>query len=125
MKNEHGFTMPGTLVLLFLLFSFFIYEVNALVTDQMFYEEAETLFILDEVMQQAVIDVKDGVIEGEGQGEVFYSYESGDVIGSYVVEERVVFITLQCIVKGNQSYTVNFQYNKENGSITNWRETTS
>lgn len=124
MREEEGFTMPGTLLLLFLLFSFFIYQVHALVTDQMFYKEAESLFVLDEVMQQAVIDVKDDIIKwGEEQRDIFYLYEAGEVTGNYVLEDGVAFVTLKCVIKGNRLYTASFQYNKENDSITNWRET--
>lgn len=125
MRKEEGFTMPGTLLFLFLLFSFFIYQINSLVTDQMFYKETETLFLSDEVMQQAVIDVKREIRGQEENGEIFYLYEAGEVTGNYVLEQGVASVTLRCVVKGNRLYTASFQYNKSNDSITNWRETRS
>lgn len=125
MRKEDGFTMPGTLLFLFLLFSFLIYQANSLVIDQMFYKDTESLFLLDEVMQQAVIDVKREIREQGESGEIFYLYEAGEVTGNYVLEQDIAFVTLRCVVKGNRLYTASFQYNKSNDSITNWRETRS
>lgn len=36
MRKQNGFTMPGTIIFLILLTSFFIYETNMLFTDKNF-----------------------------------------------------------------------------------------
>lgn len=122
MRKQDGFAMPGTLILLFLLFSFFIYETNMLLSDKKFYIEAEQKFFLEEIADQAVLDIKKDVQQKDKNDTFSFLYENGEARGQYVFENEVVFVSLQCVTKQKQSYKVSFQYNKINKSIVNWAE---
>ncbi|MBO1626556.1 competence type IV pilus minor pilin ComGG [Bacillus arachidis] len=122
MRNQDGFALPSTLILLFLLFSFFIYEINMLQSDQRFYKEAQQKFLLEEITDQAIISIKADLQEKE-QNDVFaFQYENGEVSGRYVFENDIIFVTLQCMTKERRSYKVNFQYDKTNRKVMNWAE---
>lgn len=122
MRQQAGFAMPGTLILLFLLMSFFIYETNMLLSDQNFYKEAEQKFVLEELTDRAVSDIKQDLQEQEKNGTFSFSYEKGEASGSYTFENEVVFVTLHCMTTQKYSYKVSFQYDKTNQRVINWRE---
>lgn len=122
MKSESGFTMPGTIILLFLLMSFLVYETNIFLSDQKFYTEAEELFILEEITSQAVADVKQELKATMGNREFIYSYEVGEAKGNYTIVDGNASITLQCITKRKRASKVSFYYNTNNEAITNWQE---
>ncbi|KEK26169.1 competence type IV pilus minor pilin ComGG [Bacillus gaemokensis] len=123
MRKQEGFAMPGTLILLFLLFSFFIYETNMLLSDKKFYIEAEQKFILEELTDQAVSNIKQDLQQKEKNSMFSFLYEKGQASGSYIFENETVFVSLQCLTKQRREYKVNFQYDKENRKIINWVET--
>jgi competence protein ComGG len=122
MRSESGFTMPGTIILIFLLMSFCVYETNIFLSDQKFYAEAEELFILEEITDQAIAEVKQELKTGMEKREFFYTYEKGEAKGDYTIVDKDAFITLQCITKRNLTYKVSFRYNTNNEAITNWQE---
>ncbi|CAI8778975.1 MULTISPECIES: competence type IV pilus minor pilin ComGG [Bacillus] len=122
MRKQDGFAMPGTLILLFLLFSFFIYEINMLKSDQRFYKEAQQEFLLEEIADQAVSSIKDDLQEKEQNAVFSFRYENGEASGNYVFENEIIFVALQCMTKQNRSYKVNFQYDKINKRVMNWVE---
>ncbi|PEB43145.1 competence type IV pilus minor pilin ComGG [Bacillus pseudomycoides] len=122
MRKQAGFAMPGTLILLFLLFSFFIYEINMLKSDQRFYKEAQQKFLLEEIADQAVSSIKDDLQEKEQNAVFSFRYENGEASGNYVFENEIIFVALQCMTKQNRSYKVNFQYDKINKRVMNWVE---
>ncbi|PGS09513.1 competence type IV pilus minor pilin ComGG [Bacillus pseudomycoides] len=122
MRKQDGFVMPGTLILLFLLFSFFIYEINMLKSDQRFYKEAQQKFLLEEIADQAVSSIKDDLQEKEQNAVFSFRYENGEASGNYVFENEIIFVALQCMTKQNRSYKVNFQYDKINKRVMNWVE---
>lgn len=122
MRSESGFTMPGTMILLFLLMSFFIYETSIFLSDQKFYTEAEELFILEEITNQAVADVKQELKAQMGKREFFHLYETGEAKGDYTIVDGDAFITLQCMTKRKRASKVSFRYNTNNEAITNWQE---
>ncbi|AIK37355.1 competence protein ComG [Bacillus pseudomycoides] len=122
MRKQDGFAMPGTLILLFLLFSFFIYEINMLKSDQRFYKEAQQKFLLEEIADQAVSSIKDDLQEKEQNAVFSFRYENGEASGNYVFENEIIFVALQCMTKQNRSYKVNFQYDKINKRVMNWVE---
>ncbi|MEB3054003.1 competence type IV pilus minor pilin ComGG [Bacillus pseudomycoides] len=122
MRKQDGFAMPGTLILLFLLFSFFIYEINMLKSDQRFYKEAQQKFLLEEIAHQAVSSIKDDLQEKEQNAVFSFRYENGEASGNYVFENEIIFVALQCMTKQNRSYKVNFQYDKINKRVMNWVE---
>lgn len=122
MRKQDGFAMPGTLILLFLLFSFFIYEINMLKSDQRFYKEAQQKFLLEEIADQAVSSIKDDLQEKEQNAVFSFRYENAEASGNYVFENEIIFVALQCMTKQNRSYKVNFQYDKINKRVMNWVE---
>jgi competence protein ComGG len=122
MRKQDGFAMPGTLILLFLLFSFFIYEINMLKSHQRFYKEAQQKFLLEEIADQAVSSIKDDLQEKEQNAVFSFRYENGEASGNYVFENEIIFVALQCMTKQNRSYKVNFQYDKINKRVMNWVE---
>lgn len=58
MRKQDGFTMPGTIIFLVLLTSFFIYETNMLLIDKKFYIEIEQKFVLEEILNQSITNIK-------------------------------------------------------------------
>ena len=58
MIKQDGFTMPGTIIFLILLTSFFIYETNMLLIDKKFYIEIEQKFVLEEILNQSITNIK-------------------------------------------------------------------
>ncbi|MBY0597284.1 competence type IV pilus minor pilin ComGG [Bacillus bingmayongensis] len=122
MRKQDGFAMPGTLILLFLLFSFFIYEINMLQSDQRFYKKTQQKFLLEEIIDQAVFSIKKD-LQAKEQNDVFsFQYENGEASGNYAFENEIVFVTLQCMTKQKRPYKVNFQYDKTNKRVMNWVE---
>ncbi|CAG9613901.1 hypothetical protein BACCIP111899_03128 [Bacillus rhizoplanae] len=122
MRSESGFTMPGTIILILLLMSFFVYETNIFLSDQKFYAEAEELFILEEIVDQAIAELKQELKTGMEKRAFFYTYEKGEAKGDYTIVDGDAFITLQCITKRKLTYKVSFRYNTNNEAITNWQE---
>ncbi|PEY41708.1 competence protein ComG [Bacillus cereus] len=122
MRKQDGFAMPGTLILLFLLFSFFLYEINMLQSDQRFYKEAQQKFLLEEITDQAVSSIKKDLL-GKEQSDVFsFQYKNGEASGDYVFENEIIFVKLQCTTKQKRPYKVSFQYDKTNKRVMNWAE---
>lgn len=122
MRKQGGFAMPRTLILLFLLFSFFLYEINMLQSDQRFYKEVQQKFLLEEIIDQAVSSIKKDLL-GKEQNDVFsFQYKNGEASGNYVFENEVIFVTLKCTTKQNRPYKVKFQYDKINKQVMNWVE---
>ncbi len=58
MIKQDGFTMPGTIIFLILFTSFFIYETNMLLIDKKFYIEIEQKFVLEEILNQSITNIK-------------------------------------------------------------------
>ncbi len=58
MRKQDGFTMPGTIIFLVLLTSFFIYETNMLLIDKKFYIEIEQKFVLEEILNRSITNIK-------------------------------------------------------------------
>lgn len=58
MRKQKGFTMPGTIIFLILLTSFLYTETNMLFTDKNFYIGIEQKFLLDELLNRSITDIK-------------------------------------------------------------------
>ncbi|HDV4620831.1 TPA: competence protein ComG, partial [Bacillus anthracis] len=58
MRKQDGFTMPGTIIFLVLLTSFFVYETNMLLIDKKFYTEIEQKFVLEELLKRSITNIK-------------------------------------------------------------------
>ncbi|HFK1450549.1 MULTISPECIES: competence type IV pilus minor pilin ComGG [Bacillus cereus group] len=122
MRKQDGFTMPGTIIFLVLLTSFFIYETNMLLVDKKFYIEIEQKFVLEEILNRSITNIKKDLQQKEKEGTFFFSYEKGEASGNYVFENDVILVSLQCKIKQEVFYKVSFRYRKKDEKIFDWIE---
>ena len=87
MRKQNGFTMPGTIIFLILLTSFYT-ETNMLFTDKKFYIEIEQKFLLDELLNRSITDIKKIYSKKKKEGTFFFQYEK---------EKRVEIMSLKMI----------------------------
>lgn len=122
MIKQDGFTMSGTIIFLILLTSFFIYETNMLLIDKKFYIEIEQKFVLEEILNQSITNIKKDLRQKEKEDTFFFSYEKGEASGNYVFENDVILVSLQCKIKQEVFYKVSFRYRKKDEKIFDWIE---
>ncbi|CAM3901165.1 MULTISPECIES: competence type IV pilus minor pilin ComGG [Bacillus cereus group] len=122
MIKQDGFTMPGTIIFLILFTSFFIYETNMLLIDKKFYIEIEQKFVLEEILNQSITNIKKDLRQKEKEDTFFFSYEKGEASGNYVFENDVILVSLQCKIKQEVFYKVSFRYRKKDEKIFDWIE---
>ncbi|WDL91175.1 competence protein ComG [Bacillus sp. HNR-4] len=122
MRKQDGFTMPGTIIFLVLLTSFFVYETNMLLIDKKFYTEIEQKFVLEELLNRSITNIKKDLRQKEKKDTFFFSYEKGEASGNYVFENDVILVSLQCKIKQEVFYKVSFRYRKKDEKIFDWIE---
>ncbi|HDR4899815.1 competence type IV pilus minor pilin ComGG [Bacillus cereus] len=122
MRKQDGFTMPGTIIFLVLLTSFFAYETNMLLIDKKFDTEIEQKFVLEELLNRSITNIKKDLKKKEKEDTFFFPYEKGEASGNYVFENDVILVSLQCKIKQEVFYRVSFQYRKKDEKIFDWIE---
>ncbi|MGG3045509.1 competence type IV pilus minor pilin ComGG [Bacillus anthracis] len=122
MRKQDGFTMPGTIIFLVLLTSFFVYETNMLLIDKKIYTEIEQKFVLEELLNRSITNIKKDLKEKEKEDTFFFPYEKGEASGNYVFENDVILVSLQCKIKQEVFYKVSFRYRKKDEKIFDWIE---
>ncbi|MEH7533479.1 competence type IV pilus minor pilin ComGG [Bacillus toyonensis] len=122
MKKQDGFTMPATIIFLILLTSFFVYETNMLLSDKKVYTEIEQKFLVEELINRAIADIKVDLQKTERDGTFFFPYTKGKVSGKYEFENDMILVSLQCETKQRIFYTVSFRYRKNDEKIFDWIE---
>ncbi|KAB2457377.1 competence protein ComG [Bacillus sp. CH126_4D] len=122
MRKQDGFTMPGTIIFLVLLTSFFVYETNMLLIDKKFYIEIEQKFVLEELLSQSITNIKKDLQQKEKEDTFFFQYEKGEASGNYVFENDSILVSLQCKIKQEVFYKVSFRYRKKDEKIFDWIE---
>ncbi|PEX80746.1 competence type IV pilus minor pilin ComGG [Bacillus cereus] len=122
MRKQDGFTMPATIIFLVLLTSFFVYETNMLLSDKKFYIEIEKKFLVEELLNRAITDIKVDLQKTEIDGTFFFQYEKGQASGKYVLGNDSILVSLQCKIKPEVFYTVSFRYRKKDEKIFDWIE---
>lgn len=122
MIKQDGFTMPETIIFLILLTSFFIYETNMLLIDKKFYIEIEQKFVLEEILNESITNIRKDLRQKEKEDTFFFSYEKGEASGNYVFENDVILVSLQCKIKQEIFYKVSFRYRKKDEKIFDWIE---
>ncbi|USK95936.1 competence type IV pilus minor pilin ComGG [Bacillus tropicus] len=122
MRKQDGFTMPGTIIFLVLLTSFFVYETNMMLIDKKFYTEIEQKFVLEELLNRSITNIKKELQQKEKEDTFFFPYEKGEASGNYVFENGVILISLQCKIKQGVFYKVSFRYRKKDEKIFDWIE---
>ncbi|PDZ49244.1 competence protein ComG [Bacillus sp. AFS094611] len=122
MRKQDGFTMPGTIIFLVLLTSFFVYETNMLLIDKKFYIEIEQKFVLEELLSQSITNIKQDLQQKEQEGTFFFPYEKGEASGNYIFENDSILVSLQCKIKQEIFYKVSFRYRKKDEKIFDWIE---
>lgn len=122
MRKQDGFTMPGTIIFLVLLTSFFVYETNMLLIDKKFYIEIEQKFVLEELLNRSITSIKKDLQQKEKEDTFFFQYEKGEASGNYVFENDDILVSLQCKIKQEVFYKVSFRYRKKDEKIFDWIE---
>ncbi|MGH1294858.1 competence type IV pilus minor pilin ComGG [Bacillus pretiosus] len=122
MRKQAGFTMPGTIIFLVLLTSFFVYETNMLLIDKKFYIEIEQKFVLEELLNRSITNIKKDLQQKEKEDTFFFQYEKGEASGNYVFENDDILVSLQCKIKQEIFYKVSFRYRKKDEKIFDWIE---
>ncbi|WP_433770770.1 competence type IV pilus minor pilin ComGG [Bacillus wiedmannii] len=122
MRKQGGFTMPATIIFLVLLTSFFVYETNMLLSDKKFYIEIEKKFLVEELLNRAITDIKVDLQKTEIDDTFFFQYEKGQASGNYVLGNDSILVSLQCKIKPEVFYTVSFRYRKKDEKIFDWIE---
>ena len=122
MRKQDGSTMPATIIFLVLLTSFFVYETNMLLSDKKFYIEIEQKFLVEELINRAIADIKVDLQTIERDGTFFFQYEKGKASGKYGFENDMILVSLQCETKQRIFYTVSFRYRKKDEKIFDWIE---
>ncbi|HDX9626643.1 TPA: competence protein ComG [Bacillus cereus] len=122
MRKQDGFTMPGTIIFLVLLTSFFVYETNMLLIDKKFYIEIEQKFVLEELLNRSITNIKKDLQQKEKEDTFFFQYEKGEASGNYVFENDAILVSLQCKIKQEVFYKVSFRYRKKDEKIFDWIE---
>ncbi|KMP92529.1 competence protein ComG [Bacillus wiedmannii] len=122
MRKQAGFTMPGTIIFLVLLTSLFVYETNMLLIDKKFYIEIEQKFVLEELLNRSITNIKKDLQQKEKEDTFFFQYEKGEASGNYVFENDDILVSLQCKIKQEILYKVSFRYRKKDGKIFDWIE---
>ncbi|MGM2056636.1 competence type IV pilus minor pilin ComGG [Bacillus cereus group sp. BceL130] len=122
MRKQDGFTMPGTIIFLVLLTSFFVYETNMLLIDKKFYTEIEQKFVLEELLNRSITNIKKDLKKKEKEDTFFFPYEKGEARGNYIFENDVILVSLQRKIKQEVFYKVSFRYRKKDEKIFDWIE---
>lgn len=122
MRKQDGFTMPGTIIFLVLLTSFFVYETNMLLIDKKFYIEIEQKFVMEELLNRSITSIKKDLQQKEKEDTFLFQYEKGEASGNYVFENDVILVALQCKIKQEVFYKVSFRYRKKDEKIFDWIE---
>ncbi|HDR7655512.1 TPA: competence protein ComG [Bacillus wiedmannii] len=122
MRKQDGFTMPGTIIFLVLLTSFFVYETNMLLIDKKFYIEIEQKVVLEELLNRSITNIKKDLQQKEKEDTFFFQYEKGEASGNYVFENDDILVSLQCKIKQEVFYKVSFRYRKKDEKIFDWIE---
>lgn len=118
MKNSNGFTMPGTMVFSFVLFSFLIHFANLYVLEKKFYAEGEEMLHLDILMNNGIKEVKRNTSDSM---HTTYQYEQGEA-RIEATGSPVMYVTIICKTRKSRTYKASFQYNKDTQQITRWFE---
>ncbi|MGZ7150751.1 competence type IV pilus minor pilin ComGG [Bacillus sp. BC08] len=122
MRKQDGFTMPGTIIFLVLLTSFFVYETNMLLIDKKFYIEIEQKFVMEELLNRSITSIKKDLRQKEKEDTFFFQYEKGEASGNYIFENDDILVSLQCKIKQEIFYKVSFRYRKKDEKIFDWIE---
>ncbi|HDR7513784.1 competence type IV pilus minor pilin ComGG [Bacillus mobilis] len=122
MRKQDGFTMPGTIIFLVLLTSFFVYETNMLLIDKKFYIEIEQKFVMEELLNRSITSIKKDLRQKEKEDTFFFQYEKGEASGNYIFENDIILVSLQCKIKQEIFYKVSFRYRKKDEKIFEWIE---
>ena len=87
-----------------------------LLIDKKFYIEIEQKFVLEEILNQSITNIKKTY--GKKKRKIlFLSYEKGEASGNYVFENDVILVSLQCKIKQEVFYKVSFRYRKKDEKI--------
>ncbi|WP_099361903.1 competence type IV pilus minor pilin ComGG [Fredinandcohnia onubensis] len=125
MKNEQGFILPVTLAISFLFFLVFTFQVNAYLTEKGFSKETEEIFILENLMQLGVEEIRAKLKEDvESSGRTgSLNFPTGTISYTVVpITTTTSQITISCTTKEQRKYSARFVYDYEKKVIGSWIE---
>lgn len=103
MRKQDGFTMPGTIIFLVLLTSFFVYETNMLLIDKKFYTEIEQKFVLEELLNRSITNIKR--LKGKRKGRYFFfPYEKGKQVE--ITFLKTMLFSFHYSVKSSRKFSI-------------------
>jgi len=124
MRNERGFILPITLVILFIVSSFTIFQINQFTTEKKLLFEQSEVITNERLLQMAIVDVTDFLTSNSDEyfsGD--FQYEKGEV--AFIVKaetEKIKSITLISKTLGQRSRQVKYFYYLEKGTFLPWLE---
>lgn len=124
MNNEKGFVLPITLIIMFLLCSFVLFQVSLYDAEKKLLKEERDLYTAERVLQMGVIDVSKLIIidhRDHFSGKIYY--EEGEVTYN-VKKEREGIKSIHLISKTVQqkSKRITFYYYVNDESVLPWLE---
>lgn len=84
--------------------------------------EIEQKFVLEELLNRSITNIKKDLQQKEKEDTFFFQYEKGEVSGNYVFENNDILVSLQCKIKQEVFYKVSFRYRKKDEKIFDWIE---
>ncbi len=126
-RNEKGFVLPFTLIVVTIVLFFFLNQVNLLLLEKRYYHEVEGTMTLEYMMETTIYRIKKDVHEGmTGERDLVIHFAEGTAeatISAETNEEPYRFrVRIVCITNNKHKYPVEFTYDSELDSISNWKE---
>ncbi|MCH1624912.1 competence type IV pilus minor pilin ComGG [Ferdinandcohnia quinoae] len=126
LNNEKGFILPVTIIISFLFFLIFTFQVNIYLTEKGFYKETEELMVLENLMQLGVGDVQlelGGLNELRNPISNEFQYPNGTVsYNAVTLSETTLEVMIICSTKNSRRYRAQFEYDGVEKKITKWNE---
>lgn len=133
-RNERGFVLPLTMIILFLLFSFLLHEIKIYETEKQFVHHQEDMLTLDRLLQMAAVDIEKNRLSDWPDS---FMYDNGTVDysegtipkGVDLDPENVIYLKLEAKVIGGSeqegfgSRHISYvYYDKDKKKIVRWVE---
>lgn len=121
--NEDGFILPLTMVIIFLICAFLLHEIKMYEAEKRFLQTREDLFVTDQMMQMAVVDLKVRLHHSNFKGGTFL-YKKGTVRYSIknTTGSNMLCITLRAKANSGGLHVSRMYYDKMKQKIVRWEE---
>lgn len=133
-RNQDGFILPLTMIIIFLLFSFLLYEIKAYQSEKQFLYYREEMFTVNDLMQMAAVDLEQrfaaslpdknygtfDYINGKVSYTISQPPKDADLPGSS--PQDVIYITLKAQADNEGEHVSFAYYDKKKRKIIRWAE---